>query len=275
MNTKNKTLFVIIVLPVVLLFALALFNNVANASGDGGQSRIFLPVISKPIQGIYGTLTFNGSPAANVSVDLRHTSKLGNYVTTIDTVKTDANGRYNFPNAPSTSGEELIWPRWYNSDGDPAKLLIWTGSILMSYTNKSTVQVPAFDLAELQLISPADNATVSLPTVFHMQNNPHIADPHYVVEIFDFDPLGPYFTNAKPFSSQPGITITLSDLQPLGFLNNTPYAWDAVVITGDGDDRKGNYGISWASRTVQFSNLSAEIRPNTMREMPAKLKKLN
>lgn len=219
-------------------------------------TQIFLPLVqkAKPRLGINGTVTENGAPATGVSLDLRFYN--GSYWSTLAITTTDADGDYFFTDIPSLGSGQRYYVRYQNTStgGNPNRLWTWHTQSLTAYTAGSNVAIGNFDLANITLISPADNATVNVPHTF--QWTPRTASP---TDIYEFDLYDPYDFNPGfyPIVGYVG-SYTLNSLPP-GFGAGPLYVWEVWVYSPD-----GGFGISYETRVVFFSNTGLAARAESL-----------
>ena len=128
--------------------------------------NVYLPLISRPTQfkGIFGRVTQNSARAAAIPVDLRFYN--GSAWSTAGTTQTDSNGNYTFPDASSLAPGQKYYVRYANAANDPTRLWTWAMRGLTEYTSGGETVIGDFDIAEVPLMSPANNATVYLPASF-------------------------------------------------------------------------------------------------------------
>lgn len=145
----------------------------------------YLPTLStnKPSQGnrgIYGTIYANGSPAKDVVVELRriNTLELAGTIfnaipTTVASTTTDLNGSYSFIDMPlivDYPDHKLYYAVHYTnpSDTDDTRIRNWQTRWLRStaYNQSDAFHIGDFDIADVSLLDPGDNATITLPYIF-------------------------------------------------------------------------------------------------------------
>lgn len=254
MNTQTKSVFGAMALAAVTLFAVMALTSSANANSTVA-TRVYMPIVTNPSKGIYGTLTLNGKPAANVTINLRYTVDWNDEnpinTTSIFTVTTDANGSYNFLNAPSIKSPERLWALYFNYENDPKKVYFWIGQRIMTYTAGQEVMIPTMDLADIALVSPADGTTTELPATFKWV--PRTGEPTHSYEwnIYDLDGPG-YYVTKLPVGADSFILYKQNLTSD--FKSNTTLYWDIAAFINGGSVDNGNLVGSFESRTVKFTN---------------------
>jgi hypothetical protein len=207
---------------------------------------VFLPLISKPglLQGLYGTVTENGAPAASVSLDLLFYN--GASWSILTTITTNANGDYSLTGVPSLSSGQKYQVRYLNTASTPGRLGVWGTRELTSYSAGSSVEIGNFDIADIALVAPAAGVTVALPYTFQWTLRPATPSDTYEFDLYDPADRDPYFYTAPPLGYVG--TYPLNGL-PAGFSPSVQYVWEIWVYSPD-----GGYGISYATYGVTFSN---------------------
>ncbi len=136
---------------IIALFA-ALVLGLALASPAHGAE------LKQSAGDINGTVTVNGQSAAGVSVELRQRANSGTE-TSLATATTDATGTYHFVGQPSAPSDAFYYVRFTGGKG---MLAVWN-SFPIIYVNGSSFAVPSVEMGDVQLISPAQGGTLSLP----------------------------------------------------------------------------------------------------------------
>jgi len=208
---------------------------------------IYLPGISRPRVGIQGRVTLAGTPAAGVFLELRRYD--GNTYTTQATTATDQDGGYNFDQAPALAPGQSYYVRYLNTAGTPGYLWYWGTANITSYAPGANLSAGDFDLADVSLVNPPNNATVTLPAVFQWQMRPQSPTDSYQLTIYDVSDLNPF--------GQTGLlgyigAVSITGL-PRGFQSGVAYGWEVWV---NGPD--GGQGISYFTRNVTFTNTGAQ-----------------
>jgi hypothetical protein len=131
--------------------------------------------------------------------------------------------------------------------------------MITTYTSGSTIPGGDFDIANVNLLSPAGGAAVQLPITFTWQQR-GIGTDTYRLELFDPDTREGWVTN--DLGNVGSSTMTG---MPTGAIFGQPYGWDITVFNGP-----DSYGESYYYRTITFlsgmahSSLALPKRP--MRE---------
>ncbi len=206
--------------------------------------QVYLPLVFKPCStGICGRVTLNGSPAANVYLQLRFFN--GYQWFTWSTTYTDSNGNYAFTNAPSLSPGQRYYVLYSNMAGTTGRLRAWGTREITSYTAGTAVPIGDFDIADAPLVSPPDSTTVSLPYTFRWTPRPATPSDSYSLAVYDPTDLEPYvFTEPLGYVGSVNVTYLPPGLNP-----GTQYRWEVLVWSPD-----GGLGISREARAVTFSN---------------------
>lgn len=190
--------------------------------------------------GIYGRVTKGGAPVADVQVKLR--SWTGRTYLDITSVTTDLDGWFAFTGIPSVpSGEQ--YSVYCGSPPGPDTLLMWQTRSLTAYSAGSTVHIGDFDIADVALIAPANNATMSLPAEFQWTPRPASPTDSYVWAIYNFS-LNQWYWSPRLGYTGSYVRYSL----PNGFNPGTQYTWYVQVHSPD-----GGYGFSREWRTVTFT----------------------
>ncbi len=191
--------------------------------------------------GIYGRVTKGGAPAGGIFLKLR--SWTGSTYLDVASTTTDASGNFSFVGVPSVpSGQQ--YSVVCGLPPGPDTLLYWNTRSLSTYTAGSTVHIGDFDIADVALIAPADNAAVSLPAEFRWIPRPASPTDSYVWAIFNSSSYWPWY-----WSPSLGYTgsYTRHSL-PSGFNLGTQYTWYVEIHSPD-----GGYGASRERHNVTFT----------------------
>jgi hypothetical protein len=163
---------------------------------------------------------------------------------------TDAAGQYNFPDAPTYSGAFGYQVTYRNgpageNEFDARYLLFWQEPMIADYDYAQRVEGGNFDIANVELSSPADNATIPSPATFTWQPRGVAGDQYqwFIDAPFDTgtcDQPAPGTTTSFTFT---GLSCSIfPELSP-----NEPYPW-YVMVYGE----SGGRGQSQV-RTVTFT----------------------
>jgi hypothetical protein len=229
---------------------------------------VFLPLITKPREGIHGLVTLNGNPLVGVFLELRFYD--GAVWSTLATTTTGTDGYYAFLNMPGFGAGQKYYVLYSNPDGTPGRLWVWGTRELTSYSAGSPIAIGDFDIANIALVSPVDGATVSVPRTFQWTPRPATPTDSYEFNLYDFNDLDPYFFIEVGYVDN----YTLNSL-PEGFNVGNQYAWEIWVYSPD-----GGFGISYETRDVYFSNSGFSVptaaqptQPKTVPELENRRKR--
>lgn len=218
----------------------------------------YLPWITKEFntrQGVAGRITLNGAPAADVTVNLCKFS--GEDCSSVFTTTTSLQGDYVFMNASSLIAGQAYFAYYSNRDDTPGRLWYWQTPKLYTYAAGTRADLPAFEISDIAMVSPAASATTSLPATFVWKSRTSAPKDSYEFNL--------YGSNYKPlFWTDPKLghvsTYTLQSLPQSKtegeFEFGTPYWWE-IWAYGD----QGGYGISLEARQVVFSSAAAGSPP--------------
>jgi hypothetical protein len=220
------------------------------------NKKLYLPLtttnyssIAPAAQGIYGHVSLNSSPVTGVALDLRRYS--GGSFTTVLTTLTTTGGLYSFLGAPTLSAGEEYYVRYQNTQFTAGRLWFWGTKYLTSYTAGSTVLIGDFDIADIPLGSPADGASVSLPTTFNWTRRTINTTDGYELNIYGqgYNPW--WYTGSLGYVN----SYVLNSL-PAGLSAGTPYYWEVWVYPPDYVLANGGpYGICLDVNTITLSTL--------------------
>ena len=214
----------------------------------GGAHAVYFPLIlQKPVlqTGFNGKVTYKGVPAAGTMINLRFFD--GSQWTTAKTALTDANGNYAINGAANLSSGQKYYVRFANQT-DPNYLSYWVCPTVTSYTAATTLPDCNFDVANIQLDTPAPDATVKLPANFTWEKR-GISGENFAWGLFDIN------TNTALGSFQVGDSnsYTLTSL-PTGTVYGQKYGWEVKIYQG-----ADSYGMSYYYHGVTFSAAAAQV----------------
>lgn len=224
-----------------------------------GATTVYLPLVVQSPSGIFGKVTFNGTIAPGVRVDLMRGVDLKSS-TLVDSQNTDANGLFSFANfsvVTSLTNGNQYYVRYQNV-ADSTRLYFWKTKSISSYVQGNAANMGTFDIANVFLASPANNAAVYTPATFRWNKRASNPSDGYAYVIYDpvNTNIGGYIALGKgveQFVLAPGQGISY------GFSMGQPYLWSVYVYDSDvagfntGIDRA--YGISFEERNVVFNSL--------------------
>lgn len=197
-----------------------------------GQNVVFLPIISKAagttIQGIHGYLTYNGIPAQNIPLELRFYDGIN--WSTVASIKTTPSGAYTFTGIPSLNNNQSYYVRYQNSSGISGNLSSWSSRSVSNYRQGNSAGMGGFDLSDLTLTSPANNANIPLPATFKWIKRPVDSSERYSLLIYDPVDGIPAYQTAAYLNTDGFILYSL----PSGFNYGISYAWITILVGPDG-----------------------------------------
>ena len=210
-------------------------------------AQVFLPSImtnyagEKPPGGITGRVTEKGAPAANIPLELRYFN--GSAWSTRATTKTNGSGVYLFEGIPSLAQEEVYYVRYGPNDSNPARLYYWFGPDITSYSAGSQTGGGDFDIADVVLLAPEDEATVALPVTFSWKRR-GIPGEGYRVVLFDLDSADNWMTEDLGDVG----SVTIGSL-PGDIIRGKQYGWYGEVYAGP-----DSFGMSYYFNRITFQN---------------------
>jgi photosystem II stability/assembly factor-like uncharacterized protein len=190
--------------------------------------------------GIHGTVTYNEAGAAGIELLLRHFD--GAAWSTAATTYTDAQGGYRFTGAPSLGLDQTYYVGYGPNTTDDRYLYTWYGPDITAYTMGQSVSGGDFDIANVDMLSPAPRATVTLPATFTWQPR-GIASDTYGWGLFDPSGDDTWWTDDIGAVS----SFQLTGLPP-GATYGHEYGWYVYVFNGP-----DSYGTSYYYRPVTFA----------------------
>lgn len=165
------------------------------------------PTATPAPAGIYGRVTYNGSPVAGLPLDLRHWD--GSAYTTDRTTTTDIDGRYVFLDAATLPENHSYYVRYINNSGNTNFVSGWYNPDINSYTAGQSVAGGDFDVANILLAAPPNGFSSSLPITFQWVKRLVPGDT-YRWAMFDLTTFDAWYTgdlgpvNSYVLSSLPG-----------------------------------------------------------------------
>jgi hypothetical protein len=136
-------------------------------------------------------------------------------------------------------------PEYGNSE-DPDRLEVWYGHNITAYAAGSNADGGSFDIGTVELLTPSDEATVSLPTTFVWAGRGTASD-RYSVGFASLDGEEVCFST---LSEQTSLVVDEAFRVDCKLSLDTPYEW--YVYVADGDYGNG-YGSSYARRLVTLT----------------------
>jgi 5-hydroxyisourate hydrolase-like protein (transthyretin family) len=204
---------------------------------------LYLPLVGKLPNGVYGRVYDNGVAASGVSVMLLLYN--GSVWSSIASTTTNLNGEYVFPGINTLSPGQKYVVAYNNPEHNSSRLWYWETRQLSEYTSGSAVNIGNFDIANLPLSLPLHNTLVSLPQTFSWTPRPASPTDSYVFDLFD------YFDYVPNFSTAPLGYVSSYNLAslPAGFLNCIPYTWGLTILGPD-----SSWGFPYYVRAVTLYN---------------------
>ncbi len=188
-----------------------------------------------PPRGISGFVTEAGAPVAGVNVQLE-VCVVGLPCEFKERATTNANGQYNFPYAqPSIFGNQVTYRNGAAGENslEEEALLYWQEPAIFDYDYAQRVEGGNFDIAAVELLGPADNARVPLPTTFSWRSR-GIEGEQYRWYMDAPDDIADFCDQFTPDTNTEWTVSSLDcsvfpELQP-----NEPYPWQVEVSNGAG-----------------------------------------
>jgi hypothetical protein len=155
----------------------------------------------------------------------------GNSWTTFTTAVTDQSGAYSFTGVPALGAGQRYVVAYVNDAFTAGRLYLWLTRELTSYGANDTVDMGTFDIADVPLGNPPDDAAVNLPTTFTW--SPRAASPSdsYALTLYDPQDFNPAAqTNPLGYTS----SVTIGGLPP-SFSFGVPYVWEMWIVGPNGE----------------------------------------
>jgi len=210
----------------------------------------FLPLVVRTIpQGIYGWVSFYGSPPASVTLALRFYNGLA-WSTAATTTSEGWNGYYAFTNVPTLQSGQRYYVRFGPNTSNTQYVGSWHGPLITSFAAGGSKAGGDFDIANVFLDSPSSGASVSLPAKFFWLRR-DLGNESYRWVLWDCPPSGSGTTLWTSSDLGDVNSFTLNAL-PAGFSTDRVYCWYVQVYT-----RPDSYGTSFYTRQVTFRPGSA------------------
>ena len=197
--------------------------------------------VAIPRPGLWGTVEYNDQPIEGVLVELRRcTVSSARCIewTTLETVTTQRDGTYSFTRLDPIASNTAYYVYFDNPARRANYLNFWRGRNVVGYNGRDTVAASHFDIANIYLEEPANNAFLPNPVGFRWQRRPVESD-NYCIMFMDraLTPLMPCYRLGY---------VDTTRLDVAGVLSfNTAYNWTTWVdIEGQG------YGEAFYYRTL-------------------------
>ncbi len=220
------------------------------ASTTVGAAHLFLPIISRPPRGIFGTVTQNGSPIGGMPLELRFFD--GSTWSTMASLSTGGDGSYLF-SPPALLPGQKYYVRFTNPNttSDDGRLFRWYTREITAFQPTDSVPIGNFDIANIVYISPGPGASVGLPFNFQWNLRPATPSDSYEFDLFSTT------SNAPSFFTNPPLGYVSSYVLPGlpgGFNPGTTYGWSIAANSPD-----GGYGVAYWYYTIRFNNALAGL----------------
>ena len=178
---------------------------------------VYLPLIRnyRPPSGIYGTVTDNGLPAAGVQLTLLRSGYA------LSTTITEADGSFAFTSAPSLAAGQR-YRVFYSGSPNPNHLGLWDTRSITTYATGSTVHIGDFDIANVELLTPTNAVSVTLPQTF--QWTPRAGVPTDNYELAMLQDGNYYYSDPLGYASSFNLTTL-----PAGFTQGQSCIWTVSV----------------------------------------------
>ncbi|MCW5848930.1 MAG: cupredoxin family copper-binding protein [Anaerolineae bacterium] len=198
---------------------------------------------------ITGRLVAGTTGVANTPLTLRRyrpADNLGDAV--VMTATTSTTGTFVFAAPPTPPTGYAYYVEFGPQTSNPNLAYLWDSDDLTNYTAGQEVAVGTLDVANVPLIAPANNATVSFPVTFEWTPRAHTTD-NYVV--FHEDLSGNYAALSGPLGHTDSFTATSAS----GIRLDEAYFW-GIYIDNTADN--GSFGLS-QRRTITFTEAPAQV----------------
>lgn len=207
--------------------------------------------VAVPRPGLWGTVEFNDQPVEGVLVELRRCTLTGAQCaawTTLETATTQRDGTYSFTRLDPVPATTAYYVYFANPARQTNYLNFWRGRNVVGYNGRDTVEASRFDIANIYLEEPAQNAMLPNPVGFRWQRRP-VATDNYCVMFMDraLTPLIPCYRLGY---------VDYTRLDVAGLLSfNTLYNWTTWVdVEGQG------YGEAFYYRTLTILPSRAALK---------------
>lgn len=150
----------------------------SRAAVSATDTYLFLPALhcAQPYTGIHGLVTEKGAPASGIGLELRFYN--GSVWSTKATAVTDAEGQFAFMGMPALGPNQLYYVLYRNED-NPNQLFVWATRALEAYAAGAAVPIGNFDIANIELLTPAPGASVGLPATFTWERRSAVPTDSY------------------------------------------------------------------------------------------------
>jgi hypothetical protein len=152
-------------------------------------NTIYLPLVTRNPEGLYGYVTENGLPVSDLELTL-YTANNGTLQEfRVMTTTTEENGLYQFMNVPGIQilcGNRYCYNSYFvnfeNANHDPQRIDWWSTNGLYTYTQGTNILLGSFDIGRPELIAPIDGDVVTSTNHFRWTPRNIVGD-NYAVQI--------------------------------------------------------------------------------------------
>ncbi len=202
-------------------------------------NTLYMPLIIKPGLVVQGHVNLNGVAAPGINLELYRNN--GSSRIPVKSTITAADGSYQFEVPQMSPGESYYVT--YSSQGSSA-LHEWMTMALANYTSGLTGNSGDFDIGNIDGITPAPAAVVSLPLTFQWTLRPATPDDNY--QVFMESMYSECNVRSPWLGYTDTYTITTMPEFCLGLTSN--YYWSINVSGGH-----GGYGRSYYTYSLKFN----------------------
>ena len=210
------------------------------------------------------TLTGVGAGGLLLEVQLKD----GGAWTTVAETETNAGGLYNFTGADSLTAGQEYRVSYGNTPDDPnpgpGYLWSWLGRRITGYAAGAAAAGGDFDVEDIVLASPADDASVTLPAMFCWTPRSAASDNYRLLFL---DPSTGQLAGTG-YLGKVGC-VTVSSLSA-GWPSGRSYMWWVQVYEGSNPDATpyNNYGDSYGDRMATISFQASGPGPGSASLLP-------
>ncbi len=145
---------------------------------------LYLPLVMKNfVPSIHGLVTQNGVPAAGITVTLQLSQTLE--YSPIMTQTTASDGTYHFFNAPVLTGGQRYLVQYLRPSLTTPTLRSWSTRSFGTYSQGQDKVAGDFDLADVTLLQPSADVTITLPFTFTWTMRPSSPTDSYKLQMND------------------------------------------------------------------------------------------
>lgn len=211
-----------------------------RGSQSTGWSNIE-PTTVIPYPGIFGVVTYNGTPISDIALNLQCYNGSSWY--TADTATTGQYGIYVFDSAPTLDGTQYCYVRYGPNTEDTRYLYLWDNANIYYYISGTSTPGGSFDIADVVLQSPAETTTcMGYPITFQWTRRNASLNDSYELIVLDASSGGVVWRSGLLGDAAEYTMYSL----PTGILSGVYYGWSVIVYEGDGA------GVSYDERGIMF-----------------------